>query len=134
MRRTADPRSSGMCPMRRSMLSEKVLRGTVACVLSLAAVHQNVSAQSLRAPTAWAGVNFITGLPVGEFKDYINAGFGGGANGVLPIKRESPLALRADIGFLVYGSETKRVCFSNTVGCRVMLDVTTTNSIFFANV
>lgn len=90
--------------------------------------------EPLKPVTAWVGLNAIAGLPTGEFKDYIDAGAGLNANVVWPVKHESPLALRADLGFLVYGSETKRVCFSNTVGCRVQLDLTTTNSIFFGNI
>jgi hypothetical protein len=41
---------------------------------------------------------------------------------VFPVRPASPFALRADGGFIVYGSETLPVCFSSTVGCRVQLD------------
>jgi hypothetical protein len=90
--------------------------------------------EPLRPVVASVGINFIAGVPVGEFKDYVSSGYGLNANGVLPLTHNSPLSLRADIGFLVYGSETKRVCFSQTVGCRIELDVTTTNSIFYGNI
>lgn len=87
-----------------------------------------------RPVVAMGGLNFIVGVPTGEFQDYIDAGFGLNLNGIVPVMKKSPLSLRADIGFLVYGSETKRVCFSETVGCRITLDVTTTNGIFYGNV
>src|SRR5690606_28950707 len=43
------------------------------------------------------------------------------------------LSLRADGGFVVYGDESKRVCFSETVGCRIEVDVNTTNNIAYFN-
>lgn len=116
--------------MKRALWVRMPAAVAVALIVSAGAAE----AQELRPVVATAGINFIVGVPTGEFKDYIDAGFGLNINGVLPVKRESPLAIRADAGFLVYGSETKRVCFSQTVGCRIELDVTTTNSIFFASV
>jgi hypothetical protein len=50
------------------------------------------------------------------------------------VQRGGAFALRADGGFIVYGSETRRVCFSETVGCRILLDLTTTNSIGYLNI
>jgi hypothetical protein len=38
--------------------------------------------------------------------------------------------LRLNGTFLNYGSETKRVCLSSTVGCRIEVDLTTSNNIF----
>jgi hypothetical protein len=65
--------------------------------------------------------------PVGEFKNYVNSGFGGGGHLLLRIDRHGFLALRADAGFLIYGHETKRVSLPNAG--RVDLDVTTSNNI-----
>ncbi len=101
-----------------------------AAVLMAAAPAAAQDADVLKPIAGWAGVNFIVGVPTGDFQDYIDAGFGLNANFVLPVKHESPLAIRADAGFLVYGSETKRVCFGGGVGCRIELDLSTTNSIF----
>jgi hypothetical protein len=90
--------------------------------------------EALRPVRGSAGLSVIAGVPTGEFKDYISTGFGLNVNGFLPVTHTSPLSIRADAGFVVYGSETKRVCFSQTVGCRIELDVTTTNSIFYGNI
>jgi opacity protein-like surface antigen len=127
--------------MRRSISGAGVWAvavGTALGGMAASAILTGVSAQEVysdsRPVVAMGGLNFIVGVPTGEFQDYIDAGFGLNVNGVVPVKRNSPIALRADIGFLVYGSETKRVCFSETVGCRIQLDVTTTNSIFFGNI
>lgn len=89
--------------------------------------------QSLRPPVVYVGGQALYARPVGEFRDYVKHGGGLDVNVVWPVRPASPVALRADGGFIVYGSETKRVCFSSTVGCRVQLDLTTTNSIFYFN-
>ena len=39
-----------------------------------------------------------------------------------------------DGGFVNYGSETKTACISSTLGCRVTVDVNTTNNIAFLGV
>jgi opacity protein-like surface antigen len=91
-------------------------------------------AAELQPPVVWVGGHMQYARPVGEFRDYVEHGFGVDLHVVWPVGPESALALRGDGGFLVYGSETKRVCFSGTVGCRVLLDLTTTNTIAYLNV
>ena len=78
------------------------------------------------------GIQLLGAAPVGEFADYIDGGFGLGLNVEWPVAAESWLSLRGDLGWLLYGEETKKVCFEST-GCRVTLDLTTTNNIFFLN-
>lgn len=87
----------------------------------------------LRPVALLPGVQVMYARPVGEFHEYVKHGGGLNLNLVWPITAENPLALRVDGGFVVYGSETRRVCFSGTVGCRVQLDLTTTNSIAYLN-
>ena len=84
-------------------------------------------------PVVYLGVQPLYALTVGEFSDFVTRGAGLDLYVVFPVRPASPLALRADGGFIVYGSETLPVCFSGTVGCRVRLDLTTTNSIAFLN-
>lgn len=91
-------------------------------------------AEEERAASLLVGVQGMYARPVGEFRDYVRHGFGLDVAIAWPVARRSPFALRADGGFIVYGSETRRVCFSSTVGCRILLDLTTTNSIAFLNV
>jgi hypothetical protein len=79
------------------------------------------------------GMSFIVALPQGEFGQAISAGYGMNLNGHLNLARQGMLRLRVDGGFLQYGSEQTERCFSNTVGCRVRLDVVTSNQIAFAN-
>jgi hypothetical protein len=104
-----------------------------AAALTAAPVHaQEPEAEG--PPRVYVGVQGMYARPVGEFHDYVKHGGGLNINVVFPVMRESPLALRADGGFIVYGSETRRVCFSSTVGCRILLDLTTTNSIAYINI
>lgn len=80
------------------------------------------------------GFGLMAAVPQGEFADQVGTGYGFGANVVLPFGRSSPVGIRLDAGFLIYGHERKRVCFSSTVGCRVELDLNTNNNIFVAGI
>jgi hypothetical protein len=79
------------------------------------------------------GAELMVGQPVGEFADYVGTGFGAALQGLIRLDRNGIIALRAEGGFLNYGNETKEVCFSTTVGCRVKLDLTTSNNIAIFN-
>jgi hypothetical protein len=81
------------------------------------------------APPARAtlGGGVFVAQPVGEFKNYVRNGFGGGGHLLLRVDRQGFLALRADLGYLIYGHETKRVSLPNAG--RVEFDVTTSNNI-----
>lgn len=106
-------------------------------VAALAAASSPAGAQMVEAPlkpvVVHGGLHLVGALPTGEFKDYIDGGIGVGFDVVWPVQREHWFALRADVGWVVYGSESKEVCFGGGVGCRVRLDLTTTNSILYVN-
>lgn len=70
---------------------------------------------------------------VGEFRDYVRDGYGLDLALIWPVRPGSVFALRGDAGFLIYGSERRRVCMGGGVGCRIELDLTTTNSIAYLN-
>jgi len=69
--------------------------------------------------------------PLGEFAEYIDRGFGLMVGTAVPLHPTSPLSLRIDGGAINYGRETREVCLSPTVGCRVRVDLTTTNDILY---
>ncbi|HDL19501.1 MAG TPA: hypothetical protein ENH29_10635 [Bacteroidetes bacterium] len=74
------------------------------------------------------GLNLMLGVPQGEFSDNVdNPGFGiGGMFGVsIP---HSPLMVGGDLGFLIYGSETRKEPFSTTIP-DVTVNVETSNNI-----
>lgn len=77
-------------------------------------------------------VGLHIGLPQGEFSENVN--IAGGLGGGLLWRVAGPLALRADLGFLIYGSETRRVPLGGGALGLINVDVTTTNSIFGGSV
>jgi hypothetical protein len=84
-------------------------------------------------PRANLGVNLIVGDPVGEFDQFVGTGFGADFFGRVPLDPMGVLSLRGDLGFLIYGYESKRVCFEG-VGCRVQGRLQTTNNIAFGGI
>ena len=80
-----------------------------------------------RPARAILGGGAFVAQPVGEFKNYVNNGFGGGGHLLLRVDPHGFFALRADVGYLIYGHETKRVSLPNAG--RVEFDVTTSNNI-----
>jgi opacity protein-like surface antigen len=82
-------------------------------------------------PRSYVGVELTAASPQGEFRDYVNSGFGGGLHYLLRADRDGWLALRVDASILNYGHERQRVLLSNTVGGRITLDLTTDNNIAF---
>jgi hypothetical protein len=73
-------------------------------------------------------VGLQVGLPQGEFAQNVN--IAGGIGGGVLWRIGGPVALRADLGFLIYGSETRRLPLGGGALGLINVDVTTTNSIF----
>jgi hypothetical protein len=65
--------------------------------------------------------------PVGEFRNYVDNGFGGSGHLMFRIDPQGFLALRADVGLVIYGHETKRVSLPGAG--RVEFEVSTSNNI-----
>lgn len=76
-----------------------------------------------------AGGALLVGQPLGEFRDYVRAGFGLDGFVSLSLDAEGWVRLRLEGAALLYGRETERVCLSTTVGCRIQVDVTTSNAV-----
>lgn len=89
-------------------------------------------ATAARAQEFQAGVDFLTVLPRGEFKDNIkNNGYGAGGHFLVRLK-QSPILVGIDLGGVVYGSETRKVTLLPDVP-EVRADVTTSNNIFLTH-
>ena len=108
------------------------LGGIAALSLATPTVAQIAEAE-LPAPRFHVGGGVIVAQPVGAFGEVIDVGFGLGGHALYNLDPAGVISLRGDGGFIVYGSETKRVCLSQTVGCRIQVDLTTTNNIIFFN-
>jgi hypothetical protein len=89
--------------------------------------------EAVRPIRGWAGGGLIVAAPVGEFDSYVGTGWGLGGHFGIKLDEYGILSLRADAGFVNYGNEKKRVCLSPTVGCRIEVDLTTSNNIFVFN-
>jgi hypothetical protein len=120
--------------MGNTMSRRLLLAGAAALSVFSAAPVEGQDPESATVPQFYFGIQGVYARPVEEFRDYVKHGGGVNVNFTWPVQRGGAFALRADGGFIVYGSETRRVCFSETVGCRIQLDLTTTNSIGYINV
>jgi hypothetical protein len=82
----------------------------------------------------WAGAAIAVAQPRGEFAEYVDVGGGVHAFFRVALDGRGVVSLRVQGGFLNYGSETQRVCLSETVGCRIQVDLTTSNNIILFGV
>jgi hypothetical protein len=112
--------------------------GTRAFFLALAGLVcfvQGLGAQTraYRPAEAAVGISFLVGDPTGEFSRFVDVGYGGEFFGRYPLEPQGLVSLRGDLGFLIYGYESSRVCFDG-IGCRVQGRLQTSNGIFFGGI
>ncbi len=77
--------------------------------------------------------DLLVAQPKGEFGSNIDQGYGANIVFMYKLDQAGVFSLRADFGGMQYGSETKRVPFTPYTG-RVLLDVTTSNDVFWGAV
>ncbi len=77
------------------------------------------------------GANFTVANPVGEFGQLVDVGYGASGNIVFQPDPAFPIGLHLGGGWLQYGREHVRNCYDVPPGCRVDMDVTTTNNIAY---
>jgi hypothetical protein len=83
-------------------------------------------------PSAYIGIGFVAANPVGEFGRNVDDGFGLDLEGRFPVSStDGVFSLRVDGGFMIYGSETRGMCFPAPVGCRIGVDLNTYNTIAY---
>ena len=107
--------------------------GLLFLAVALSAPSLSAQEEWYGTPRATVGLSLIVSDPVGEFDRFVGAGGGADFFGRLAMDPRGVLSLRADLGFLIYGHESKRVCFEG-VGCRVQARLETNNSIFFGGI
>lgn len=118
-------------PLLEAIMRSGVVIRTV-LVGALLSSAQGVAAQRPRGPGGYFGVSFVAADPVGELGTLVDHGFGLQLEGGLPAALEGHVRMRGELGFLVYGWERFRYCYSYS--CRVASDLTTTNSIVYAGI
>ena len=71
---------------------------------------------------------------MGELGAYFDEGFGGQLGVGIPVDDFGLFRIVADLGFLIYGHERQSYCMALPYGCRIGLDLTTTNNITFGGI
>jgi hypothetical protein len=84
-------------------------------------------------PRLYGGLALNVAQPVHEFRAYVANGVGLAGHGLYRLGAAGAFALRADLGFVTYGRESRRVPLLPGTG-RITADLTTTNNIFYAGV
>jgi hypothetical protein len=117
--------------MRRRLIGRSLAALVISAVLAPATAHaQYTEFDEPRGPSrAFAGIHLMVAQPLGEFDDYIDWGGGIGGELLYAFDRQGAIGLRANLGLMIYGHETKRVPLSETLG-RIRVDVSTSNNIF----
>lgn len=117
--------------MRRRLVGCSLGALLASATLVPATVHgQYTTFDERRGPSrAFAGIHLMVAQPLGEFDDYIDWGGGIGGEFLYAFDSQGALGLRAHLGIMIYGHETKRVPLSETLG-RIRVDVNTSNNIF----
>lgn len=87
-----------------------------------------------RPPKASLDLSFLGAQALGEFGQRVDGGLGGQAAFRVRFGDRSPLLLRMDGGFMIYGFERFGVCYETPWGCQLGPDVTTTNTVGYFGV
>lgn len=116
--------------MRRGL----VVFGGAGLVTMMAAAAGAGAQERPRPPKASLDLAFLGAQALGEFGRRVDGGLGGQAAFRVRFGDRSPLHLRVDGGFMVYGFERVGVCYATPWGCQLGPDVTTTNTVGFFGV
>jgi hypothetical protein len=112
--------------LRRAVLISLVLAS------SAAAQSPAVPEQSSGNTSEWirrsaVSVSVVQSRPQGAFGANVGIGYGADAFYLLRLDRAGVFSLRANVGAVIYGDESRQTPFSETVGGRVNVDVSTSN-------
>jgi hypothetical protein len=135
-----DTTSKGVIDMRSITTGRTVLAATFVAATFAAVVAPPPAAAQLPAGGApgpvrlHAEASLIYARPTGEFAEQVDRGFGIGVAASLPLTGNGVLSMVVDGGFVNYGNERREVCLSSTVGCRIRVDLTTSNNIVFGGI
>ncbi|HUE76992.1 MAG TPA: hypothetical protein VMM83_03545 [Longimicrobiales bacterium] len=106
--------------------SRTALLGLVALLL----VPAGASAQE---PSRFSGsFALLNTQPLGELST--GPGFGIALAGAYALDRFHILRIRGEFRASIYDSETRQICFSGTVGCRILLDLETNYGIMYGGI
>lgn len=119
-------------------MSRRLLALTLALVAATplaARAQERPGIRPIVPPTRfYIGITGVLEVPHDQFSNYVGNGGGLNVGFLARLSRNGAALLRLDAGYLVYGRETRRSCLSETVGCLITVDVTTSNDIFVAGI
>lgn len=119
--------------MRTSTIERRgagVSRAIVVCALLLAVVSPLEAQRGDRGGAHSAvEIHLVGTQPLGDFDEFVDVGYGAELGLRFPLDRTGAFNLRLEGGIVQYGREKQEVCFSQTVGCRVVVDLNTSNHI-----
>jgi hypothetical protein len=112
-------------------MSTSFIRGALAGVALLASITASTRAQSSNqlALRSSLSVSAVQTRPQGSLGRNIDFGYGVNGAYQFRIDKSGFLSLRADVGVVDYGNESKRTALRETVGDRIQVNVRTTNYI-----
>jgi hypothetical protein len=102
---------------------------SLAIVVAAPAAAQSAGVESEVARRSSVSLSFIQGRPQGAFARYVALGYGLDGAYLLRLDRAGIFSVRASVGALSYGSESRESALSESVGGRVQVQVTTSNYI-----
>jgi hypothetical protein len=79
-------------------------------------------------PPLGGSIRALTAQPIGEFKRYVNNGWGVGGDIRWFPGLQRVASLRLDASYINHGRQTTRECFGSS--CRIQIDINTSNNIF----
>ena len=129
-----------MLHSRRSFFSTRCAAGVGIALATLVALGASAVASRLDAqvalrgtPRMEAGGGFDFAAPVGDFRQNVRQGFGGGGHFLVGVDPDAVIGIRVDAGFINYGNETHYIPFSASAR-RIIVQEKTSNNIFVASV
>src|SRR5690606_1221443 len=123
--RCASLSSNRRMPAYRTLL----LMAALALLVPATGSAQQAEFEVLRPVRAEVGGQVFYGMPVDEFGDNVDDGWGLAGHATYLVQDDGWVGLRVDAGFMNYGNERIRECL--TASCRVRVDVETSYNIFF---
>ena len=112
------------------MLASSLRRSILLTLMTAAtAAAQTTSGQSQLMRRSSLSLSVVQGRPQGAFARNVELGYGLDGAYLLRLDGAGIWSVRASIGALSYGNESRDAAFSESVGGRVRVDVSTTNYI-----
>jgi hypothetical protein len=102
--------------MRRIRMT--LMRRAAGLVLGLSLTGAAAGAGQLREVRSWGmgGLGLLVGLPVGQFRSFVDVAGGLGGSFVVNLDRSGAVALRFDGAYLQYGNENRPISLAGTGG------------------